>query len=48
VHKVAELERRIENLEKADLVRRLHKIDWKVYGLPRGVISRQRRRPGAL
>ena len=31
-----ELERRVEHLEKADLVERLHKVEWKVYGLPRG------------
>jgi hypothetical protein len=35
-YKVGELERRVEHLEKADLVERLHKVEWKLYGLPRG------------
>ena len=36
LYKVAELDRRIESLEKADLAQRLHKVEWKVYDLPRG------------
>ena len=35
-YKVGELDRRVETLEKADLVQRLHKLEWRVYGLPRG------------
>ncbi len=33
-YKVGELDRRVENLERADLVQRLHKVEWKVCGLP--------------
>lgn len=35
-YKVGELNRRVEYLEKADLVQRMHKLEWKVYDLPRG------------
>jgi hypothetical protein len=33
LNKVAEVDRRVQSLEKADLAQRLHKVEWKVYEL---------------